>query len=160
MRLELYTVTSGMASRLNIQSKSSVVAGDLRVRTVRLPAYFSRCRLLYLAFPSVGKDSRVLRFGFRPLIEALAVVTSLKYGLWAVTMIWLAEPQGDQLQWEHYMLIVSHLGMAVEGLLFVRFMMFGRFSGVHCASMAFAGTMRLIIRTAYSRGFLKSWRMI
>ena len=58
----------------------------------------------------------------RPLIEALAVVTSLKYGLWAVTMIAAGAAQGDQLQWEHYMLIVSHLGMAVEGLLFVRFM--------------------------------------
>ena len=53
-------------------------------------------------------------------------MTSLKYGLWAVTMIAAGAAQGDQLQWEHYMLIVSHLGMAVEGLLFVRFMMFGR----------------------------------
>jgi uncharacterized membrane protein YpjA len=86
---------------------------------------FFTLSLLYLLFPVLNRQTSALIW-IRPLIEALAVVTSLKYGLWAVTMIAAGAAQGDQLQWEHYMLIVSHLGMAVEGLLFVRFMMFGR----------------------------------
>lgn len=86
---------------------------------------FFTLSLLYLLFPVLNKQTNALIW-IRPLIEALAVVTSLKYGLWAVTMIAAGAAQGDQLEWEHYMLIASHLGMAVEGLLFVRFMVFGR----------------------------------
>ncbi|BBH20967.1 hypothetical protein Back11_23120 [Paenibacillus baekrokdamisoli] len=86
---------------------------------------FFTLSLLYLLFPQFTKSSSVLRL-LRPIIEALAVVTSLKYGIWAVTMILAGAAQGDHLVWEHYMLIVSHLGMAIEGLLFVRFMVFGR----------------------------------
>lgn len=57
----------------------------------------------------------------RNLIEALAVITSVKYGIWAVTMIVAGWLQGDAMVWQQWMLIVSHLGMAVEALLFVRF---------------------------------------
>ncbi len=55
------------------------------------------------------------------LIEAFAVVTLFKYGIWAVTMIVAGGLQGDSLNWQHYMLIVSHLGMAVEALLYAKF---------------------------------------
>ncbi|MDT9725484.1 DUF1405 domain-containing protein [Xylanibacillus composti] len=54
-------------------------------------------------------------------IEAFAVVTLFKYGIWAVTMIVAGGLQGDILNWQHYMLIVSHLGMVVEALLYARY---------------------------------------
>ncbi|MCD8510716.1 MAG: DUF1405 domain-containing protein [Bacillus sp. (in: Bacteria)] len=56
-----------------------------------------------------------------PLMEALAAVTLLKYGVWAVVMIVAAAAAGDTLTWQQYMLIGSHLGMAVQGLLYVPF---------------------------------------
>ncbi|WP_094093310.1 DUF1405 domain-containing protein [Paenibacillus physcomitrellae] len=63
--------------------------------------------------------------GIRMLIEALAVVTSVKYGIWAVTMIVAGAYQGDALVWQDYMLMTSHLAMAAEVLLFLRFFRFG-----------------------------------
>ncbi|SDY87803.1 Uncharacterized membrane protein YpjA [Evansella caseinilytica] len=53
-----------------------------------------------------------------PLLEAFAAVTLLKYGVWAVVMIVAAVLAGDTLTWKQSMLIVSHLGMAVQGLLY------------------------------------------
>ncbi|MDQ0418565.1 putative membrane protein YpjA [Croceifilum oryzae] len=58
-----------------------------------------------------------------PLIEALACVTLFKYGIWAVVMIvWGAAvapiPWTESLTWEHWMLIGSHLGMALQGILY------------------------------------------
>ncbi|MFB5661689.1 DUF1405 domain-containing protein [Alteribacillus sp. HJP-4] len=52
------------------------------------------------------------------LLEALAAVTLIKYGLWAVAMNLAAGAAGAELHWTHYMLICSHFGMAVQGLLF------------------------------------------
>jgi uncharacterized membrane protein YpjA len=57
----------------------------------------------------------------RGVLEALAVITSIKYGIWAVVMIVAGNMQGDPFQWQHAMLITSHLGMAVEAALFARF---------------------------------------
>jgi uncharacterized membrane protein YpjA len=57
----------------------------------------------------------------RGFIEAFAVVTSIKYGIWAVAMIIFGAAQGDALLWQDWMLVGSHLGMAVEALLFVGF---------------------------------------
>jgi uncharacterized membrane protein YpjA len=59
-----------------------------------------------------------------PLLEALAAVTLFKYGIWAVVMIfwggWLEPaPLMEALNWQHWMLIVSHLGMALEAVLFM-----------------------------------------
>ncbi|WP_219836556.1 DUF1405 domain-containing protein [Paenibacillus sp. R14(2021)] len=88
---------------------------------------FFTLSLLFLLFPVLAKPTPVY-IGVRAIIESLGVVTSIKYGVWAVTMILAGAAQGDSLQWEHYMLIVSHLGMAVEALLFVRFMIVGRFA--------------------------------
>lgn len=59
--------------------------------------------------------------GIRMLIEALAAVTSIKYGLWAVTMIFAGAYQGNILNWQDYMLVASHLAMAVEALLYIRY---------------------------------------
>lgn len=57
---------------------------------------------------------------FQQLIEALAVVTSVKYGIWAVAMIFAGAAQGSELIWQDWMLIASHTAMAVEALLFVK----------------------------------------
>lgn len=84
---------------------------------------FFTLALLYLLFPP-QKPSRLMSLG-RSLIEALAVVCSVKYGIWAVSMIVAGGWQGAEWQWEHYMLIASHLGMAFEALLFFRFMKAG-----------------------------------
>lgn len=56
---------------------------------------FFTLSLLYLLFPVLNRQTSALIW-IRPLIEALAVVTSLKYGLWAVTMIAAGAAQGDQ----------------------------------------------------------------
>jgi uncharacterized membrane protein YpjA len=98
---------------------------------------FFTLSLLFLLFPRFVKPGLV-GIAVRSLIEALGVVTSIKYGIWAVTMIMAGGAQGDHLQWEHYMLIVSHLGMAVEAMLFVRYMIFGRF-------MAFVALVWLLV---------------
>lgn len=53
-----------------------------------------------------------------PLMEAFAAVTLIKYGVWAVVMNIAAGLLGATLSWENYMLIASHLAMAVQALLF------------------------------------------
>ncbi|SMO43126.1 Uncharacterized membrane protein YpjA [Melghirimyces algeriensis] len=65
-----------------------------------------------------------------PFWEAFAGVTLFKYGIWAVTMILAAaarspEPFLESLQWTDWMLMISHLGMALEGVLYSRFFTFG-----------------------------------
>lgn len=56
-----------------------------------------------------------------PSLEAFAAVTNFKYGVWAVSVILAGAAVGDQLYWQHYMLMFSHGGMAVESLLYARF---------------------------------------
>ncbi|GGB52127.1 DUF1405 domain-containing protein [Fictibacillus barbaricus] len=51
-------------------------------------------------------------------IEALAVATLFKYGIWAVGMNVGGAIVGPPLDFISYMLIFSHLGMAVQGLLY------------------------------------------
>lgn len=53
-----------------------------------------------------------------PLLEALAIVTLFKYGIWAVVMNLLVLLFEGSLPWEGYMLIASHFGMAVQGILY------------------------------------------
>ncbi|MDY7430951.1 DUF1405 domain-containing protein [Bacillus sp. V26] len=53
-----------------------------------------------------------------PLFEALALVTLVKYGLWAVGMNLLVLSVTGDLPWEGYMLIASHFAMAVQGVLY------------------------------------------
>ncbi|MCC3376502.1 DUF1405 domain-containing protein [Cohnella sp. REN36] len=60
----------------------------------------------------------------RGLVEALAVVTSVKYGIWASAIIFAGAAYGDQLVWEHWMLVASHLSMAVCAVLYARFFHF------------------------------------
>ncbi|MFV2048095.1 DUF1405 domain-containing protein [Metabacillus sp. YM-086] len=59
-----------------------------------------------------------------PLIEALAIVTLFKYGIWAVIMNLLVLIVNGSLPWEGYMLIASHFGMAIQGLLYAPYYRF------------------------------------
>ncbi|BBI33225.1 DUF1405 domain-containing protein [Cohnella abietis] len=61
----------------------------------------------------------------RGVIEALGVVTSVKYGIWATAIIFAGQAQGDVLHWDHWMLIIGHTAMAVTALLYARFFTFG-----------------------------------
>jgi uncharacterized membrane protein YpjA len=56
-----------------------------------------------------------------PLLEALAIVTLFKYGIWAVVMnlfVWKVTGTLDAIAW---MLILSHAAMALEGILYAPF---------------------------------------
>ncbi|WP_181280832.1 DUF1405 domain-containing protein [Bacillus sp. SN1] len=68
-----------------------------------------------------------------PLFEALALVTLVKYGLWAVVMNFLVLAVTGDLPWEGYMLIASHFAMAVQGVLYSPYF---RFSIWHLAIAA------------------------
>ncbi|MBU7595795.1 DUF1405 domain-containing protein (plasmid) [Metabacillus halosaccharovorans] len=56
-----------------------------------------------------------------PFLEALAIVTLFKYGLWAVIMNILVYGVTGNIHWSSYLLIFSHAGMAIQGLLYVPF---------------------------------------
>lgn len=53
-----------------------------------------------------------------PLVEALALVTLIKYGIWAVVMNLLVLIVTSELSWQGYMLIASHGAMALQGVLY------------------------------------------
>lgn len=59
-----------------------------------------------------------------PLIEALAIVTLFKYGIWAVVMNFLVFIVSDELDPIGWMLIFSHFAMAVQGILYSPFYCF------------------------------------
>ncbi|WP_310829305.1 DUF1405 domain-containing protein [Paenibacillus pedocola] len=83
---------------------------------------FFTIALLLMLYPPKGLKGTLVR----ELIEALAVVTSVKYGIWAVSMIFAGGYQGDTVSWQDWMLVVSHTGMAVEALIYARFFSFRR----------------------------------
>ncbi|HAM81170.1 DUF1405 domain-containing protein [Ornithinibacillus bavariensis] len=53
-----------------------------------------------------------------PLVEALAIITLFKYGVWAVVMNLLTLLVNGSLSPEGYMLMASHGAMAIQGLLY------------------------------------------
>ncbi len=69
---------------------------------------------LFFCFVLVGF---ILKKNFR-LFEALAIITLVKYGIWAVVMNILTLLETGYLPIEGYMLIVSHGAMAVQGVLY------------------------------------------
>ena len=81
---------------------------------------FFTAALLLMLYPPKGIKGNLVR----QLIEALAVVTSVKYGIWAVSMIVAGGYQGDTVTWKDWMLMISHTGMAVEALIYARFFKF------------------------------------
>lgn len=58
------------------------------------------------------------------LLEAFAAVTLFKYGIWASVMIIWTGLLGGELVWEHYMLLASHVGMALQALLYAPYFSF------------------------------------
>lgn len=56
-----------------------------------------------------------------PYIEALAIMTLFKYGIWAVVMNLLTLKVDGFLSWQGYMLVGSHFAMAIQGLLYASF---------------------------------------
>lgn len=56
-----------------------------------------------------------------PYIEALAIITLFKYGIWAVAMNLFTFYVDGSLSWQGYMLMASHGGMAIQGLLYAPF---------------------------------------
>ncbi|SFK00107.1 Uncharacterized membrane protein YpjA [Halobacillus dabanensis] len=68
---------------------------------------------IFLGFYLFGKNV--------PYIEALAIITLLKYGIWAVVMNALTLLEYGSLPWTGYMLVISHGAMAVQGLLYAPF---------------------------------------
>lgn len=56
-----------------------------------------------------------------PYIEALAIITLFKYGVWAVVMNLLTLLVNGTLSWQGYMLLISHGAMAIQGLLYAPF---------------------------------------
>lgn len=59
-----------------------------------------------------------------PLLEALAVVTLFKYGIWAVVMNFLVYFETGKIGIDSWMLIISHGAMAIQGLLYIPFYRF------------------------------------
>ncbi len=53
------------------------------------------------------------------LIEALALITLVKYGLWAVVMNLLALQHLGSIGYDGWMLVISHFAMAVQGVLYI-----------------------------------------
>jgi uncharacterized membrane protein YpjA len=86
---------------------------------------FFTIAILYLIVANTYRSSfhRIHRFLLQ-IIEAFAVVTLFKYGIWAVTMIIAGASLGDPLSWQEWMLVCSHLGMACEGIIFARFFIY------------------------------------
>ncbi|MFC3745869.1 DUF1405 domain-containing protein [Paenibacillus sp. GCM10012306] len=78
---------------------------------------FFTIALLLLLYPPKSLNGNIVR----GIVEALAVVTSVKYGIWAVSIIFAGGYLGDSLTWKDWMLVISHTGMAVEALLYARF---------------------------------------
>lgn len=74
----------------------------------------------------------------RGFVEAMACVTSFKYGIWAVVMIFAGAFRGNELVWQDWMLVISHTGMAVEALLYAQYFVFGR------AALAFVATWTVL----------------
>jgi len=70
---------------------------------------------------------------YTSFIAAFAAITSIKYGIWAVVAILWGAALGDQLNFSHYMLMVSHLGMAAEAIIFYRFY---RIRWIHLCAVA------------------------
>ncbi|SIQ46569.1 MULTISPECIES: DUF1405 domain-containing protein [unclassified Paenibacillus] len=118
------------------QLEATVDAGNPLWQLVFVPdsptaSLFFTLSLLYLLFPPV--DQGRLGKTVRVLIEGLGTVTSVKYGIWATTMILAGAARGDMLEPAHFMLMASHLGMALEALLYVRFMAVGKIAALAAA---------------------------
>lgn len=67
------------------------------------------------------------------LMEALALITLVKYGLWAVVMNYLTLFETGSIGWIGWMLVASHFLMAVQAILYIPLY---KFTFVHIAIAA------------------------
>jgi uncharacterized membrane protein YpjA len=96
---------------------------------------------LSLGFMIMDRSMRVSRGllndpamkALRGFIDAFAIITLVKYGIWAVTMNFADGYQGGGIAWQQWMLIVSHTGMAVQAILYAKQM---RYSLIAVATVA------------------------
>lgn len=51
-------------------------------------------------------------------VQAFAAVTMVKYGIWAPAVILTTGALGGPIPWQNWMLVASHLAMALEALLY------------------------------------------
>ncbi len=75
-------------------------------------------------FFSIAVIGWLLNRNFK-LIEALALITLVKYGLWAVAMNLLTLIETGSIGWVGWMLVISHFAMAVQAVLYIPFYRFG-----------------------------------
>lgn len=80
-------------------------------------SFFFTMALLFLLFPPISRGWIIARH----LFEGMAVVTSVKYGVWASAIIFAGAWQGGTIGPLDWMLVASHTIMAVEALLYIRF---------------------------------------
>lgn len=89
---------------------------------------FFTLSLLFMIVESSRRSQRPRGAGWRvtrSFVDAFAVITSLKYGIWAVVMIAAGAVQGDPLVWQEWMLVASHLGMAAQVLVYAGGLRYG-----------------------------------
>jgi uncharacterized membrane protein YpjA len=73
----------------------------------------------------------------RSIIEALGVVTSVKYGVWATVILFVYQAQGGMLTLLDWMLIIGHTAMAVTALVYARFFRYGVLALLAAAAWTF-----------------------
>lgn len=74
----------------------------------------------------------------RGIVEAFTLVTMVKYGIWAVVIIYWAYSLGEPYVWEHGMLTASHLAMAFAACVYARYYRFGPVHLLCVAAWSFA----------------------
>lgn len=120
-------------SQLIYTYKSGLIWQLIFVPDSPTASLFFTLSILFLLYPPKSLlGSSISRF-----IEALGVVTSVKYGIWAVVIIFAGASKGDELFWQDWMLVISHSAMAVEALLFARFFKFGAIDIIGAAAWTF-----------------------
>lgn len=67
-----------------------------------------------------GRSASPAWRAIRGFVDAFAIITLVKYGIWAVTMNFADGYQGGDISWQQWMLIVSHTGMAVQAVIYAR----------------------------------------
>jgi uncharacterized membrane protein YpjA len=82
---------------------------------------FFTLSIAYLLWDTYAGGSSEKTNPLKSFIVAFGAITSVKYGVWAVAMIFAGAYQGSSMVWTDWMLVTSHLGMAAEALLFIRF---------------------------------------
>lgn len=89
-----------------------------------MSSLFFTIALVWLWAKPQPTASPVLR-AVRGFVEAMGIVTSIKYGVWACSIIFAGYAQGDYIVWQDWMLVISHGAMAICALLYARFFRFG-----------------------------------